>query len=205
MNNVNCPAGATCLFAGMTAPTPCPVGSYCLDGTAVVTCPAGSYCPTTSVINPTACPPGMYCPATGLSVPTPCAAGFYCATPLLKVACTINNYCPVGSTVPVCIFLLLVLRAFLLPPICLLTPTMFGVSPGAMSGWFVVWCRRLCSNRVSGWLRLSRRLRGAPVGVFGRHILPTRGDRGNCLPGWVRTFFLPCVFTSFLAKRLFLF
>ena len=110
---MTCPAGYFCLLTS-GAPIPCPVGSYCPEGTTEnpIKCPPGRYsdsgkssiedCITTPppgyyVVNrvATQCPAGSYCPTTSES-PIPCPAGTYNAMQG-KTDISACIHCPAGS------------------------------------------------------------------------------------------------------------
>ena len=84
------PEVANPLAQHQTGQAVCPIGSYCIHGSAHV------------------CPPGVFGAATGLSSPScngSCAAGYYCpanSTIAAAAPCgDVSVYCPAGSGVPV--------------------------------------------------------------------------------------------------------
>jgi hypothetical protein len=81
----------------ITAPPPCPEGSYC-HGASVQPCPAGYIC--TGGGAPQTCSAGTFCPA-GATAPTPCPPGHLCVAGAKEpVACMPRYYCPAGSEKP---------------------------------------------------------------------------------------------------------
>lgn len=103
----------------MSAPTICPIGSYCpISSQAPTLCPIGSYNPVTGgssiALNCLNCPPGKYCGSTGLSAPSGlCASGYFCLASAIEISppandlisnrwgkCPIGYYCPTGTAYP---------------------------------------------------------------------------------------------------------
>ena len=90
-----CPAGYYCnsatnvpalgILVGTASPTVCPVGQYCVQGSA-------HYTP---------CPIGKYQDNTGWATCKPCPVGFTCNNPNGTTApktCPLRKFCPLGST-----------------------------------------------------------------------------------------------------------